>query len=787
MEDFMFDRKYLMLVFIFLMALTSVSAQDINNDTVASRDLEELSVNDISNEDIVSQDLEELSSGDIDVEQYADGMVKQDMHQTDDDLINLSECSSAVFQVSDNEGVICVRRDATNAADIHIESGKWGDIGYLKQYKTSDGYFSHAIVTSNGWLIGNGGVTDGSAFQQIESIASEMVVNNQITNDYLSRIYNILSRYSLGHFVIKAADGTYGVVFTNLYHVGKLQPGQYVLCPNVYSKSQKGTYDSSLSPVDSAIKQVYTDSYGVNRRNIMTYHWKLTNSPNGLSYSVDSYASNDGGSGVGRSTSHLADNVYYFNNFHSKNSLPLARDKLFLGTHVFDNSIEVFKLLTPISSCLVGDNIELKYQVNYIAHSSPIVQFALPEGFDFNSAIVSKGNYRFDPTRIVVWNLNDCDMNNYITLSLKAIKSGQFDFYHSLDNNFVGSDKLFANDYGALIEVNDVNKYYKGPERLNIYLKDVNNNHIVGENIVININGLEYKRVSDNNGIASLAINLDSGEYLVKVSYNGHFGSDSKEVNVKVSKTIDGKDVVKMFRNATQFYAKFIDTSGNPLTNKDVRFNINGVFYTKSTDASGYAKLSINLRPGTYILTAYNPVNNDKKGFNITVKALICENLDIVKYYKNATQYTAKVYDKDGSLAIGKNVTFNINGVFYKRTVDENGTVTLAINLNPGKYVVTVLYEGYDVGNNVVIKSVLLADDLFMKFQSACKFNATVLDGQGKALANQTVIFNINGVFYNRTTSDNGVASLNINLLKGKYIITSTWNDFQVGNKITIS
>ena len=193
-------------------------------------------------------------------------------------MINLSECSSAVFQVSDNEGVICVRRDATNAADIHIESGKWGDIGYLKQYKTNDGYFSHAIVTSNGWLIGNGGVTDGSAFQQIESIASEMVVNNQITNDYLSRIYNIMSRYSLGHFVIKAADGTYGVVFTNLYHVGKLQPGQYVLCPNVYSKSQKGTYDSTLNPVDAAIKQVYTDSYGVNRRNIMTYHWKLTNS-----------------------------------------------------------------------------------------------------------------------------------------------------------------------------------------------------------------------------------------------------------------------------------------------------------------------------------------------------------------------------------------------------------------------------------------------------------------------------------------------------------------------------
>ena len=211
------------------------------------------------------------------------------------------------------------------------------------------------------------------------------------------------------------------------------------------------------------------------------------------------------------------------------------------------------------------------------------------------------------------------------------------------------------------------------------------------------------------------------------------------------------------------------------------------MFYTRNTDDSGYAKLNINLRPGTYILTAYNPVNNEKKGFNITVKALICENHDIVKYYKNSTQYTAKVYDKDGSLAIGKNVTFNINGVFYKRTVDENGTVTLNINLNPGKYIVTAIYEGYDVGNNVVVKSVLLTDDLSMKFKDGSKFNATVLDGQGKLLANQTVIFNVNGVFYNKTTADNGVASLNIRLLRGEYIITSIWNSYQIGNKITIS
>ena len=57
MGDFMFNRKYFMLVFIFLMALTSVSAQDINDNAVASHNLEELPVNDIGDGNVASYDL----------------------------------------------------------------------------------------------------------------------------------------------------------------------------------------------------------------------------------------------------------------------------------------------------------------------------------------------------------------------------------------------------------------------------------------------------------------------------------------------------------------------------------------------------------------------------------------------------------------------------------------------------------------------------------------------------------------------------------------------------------
>ena len=165
------------------------------------------------------------------------------------------------------------------------------------------------------------------------------------------------------------------------------------------------------------------------------------------------------------------------------------------------------------------------------------------------------------------------------------------------------------------------------------------------------------------------------------------------------------------------------------------------------------------LRPGEYILTAYNPVTGEEKGFNITVKSLIVQS-DLTKYYLNASKFQATIYDKNGSLAVGKNVTFNINGVFYTKTTDSNGVVSLAT---------------------------LVTRDLNMTYGYGSNFTAQTLDGQGKPLANQNVTFNINGVFYNKITDDNGVASLTMRLMSGKYIITSYWNDFQTGNTIIIS
>ena len=338
------------------------------------------------------------------------------------------------------------------------------------------------------------------------------------------------------------------------------------------------------------------------------------------------------------------------------------------------------------------------------------------------------------------------------------------------------------------LNISDIVMIYKDGTRMVAVLTDYLGNPIANATVYFTINGQTYAKTTDANGTASMGLNLVSNVYQATVSYNGSdmYNKISKNITVTINPTIISKDLVKMYQNATRFYAKFTDSTGKALANTEVKFNIHGVFYTKKTDKDGVADLGIMLRPGNYILTAYNPLTGEEKGFNITVKSLIMQN-DLTKYYLNASRFEATVYNKDGSLAVNKEVTFNINGVFYTKTTDKNGVASLGIALRPGNYTITTMYDGLDIGNRVSVLPTLVTKDLNMKHLDGSNFTALTLDGQGKPLANQNVSFNVNGVFYHKVTNKDGIASLGIRLMSGEYIITSYWNDFQTGNTIKIS
>lgn len=350
------------------------------------------------------------------------------------------------------------------------------------------------------------------------------------------------------------------------------------------------------------------------------------------------------------------------------------------------------------------------------------------------------------------------------------------------------SENVEINSIKTVLEAENVVMYYKDGTRFAVVLRDIYGNPLANMNVTISINGRDYVKQSDENGTASLGLNLESKNYTVITAFGGnskYFGTRSNNT-VSILSTLISKDIVKYYRNGTQFYATVLDFKGNPLANTTVMFNINGVFYNKTTDENGTAKLNIWLRPGKYIITIFNLVTGEQAGNNVTVLSKIVENYDLVKYYKNASKFSVKILDSQGYPVEGTIVTFNINGVFYYKETDSNGIASLAINLRPGKYVITTMYGQYDVGNNVTVLPTLQTSDLKMKYLDGSAFNARVVDGQGNPLANQIVTFNVNGVFYNKVTNDEGIASLNIRLMKGEYIITSIYNGFETGNTIKI-
>ena len=314
----------------------------------------------------------------------------------------------------------------------------------------------------------------------------------------------------------------------------------------------------------------------------------------------------------------------------------------------------------------------------------------------------------------------------------------------------------------------DLSMYYKNGSRYEVSIYQdgkIINSQNNDSKVIFNVNGVNYTKELVN-GKASIGINLNPGNYTITTFYHYTDGLATKTNNIEVLSTIQANDVVKFFRNGTQYCAKFLDGCGSPLVNASVIFNINGVFYKKQTDDNGMAKLNINLRPGVYILTAMHP-DGLMYGYNITVLSTIHGD-DIVKFFRNGTQYCAKFLDGCGSPLVNASVIFNINGVFYKKQTDDNGMARLNINLFPGEYILTAIHlNGEEKANIIKVLTTISAEDISLIENKSGVFVLKTHDGA------RNVSITINGVEYIVQTDDRGVATLNVSLSKGNHAVLS--------------
>ena len=333
-------------------------------------------------------------------------------------------------------------------------------------------------------------------------------------------------------------------------------------------------------------------------------------------------------------------------------------------------------------------------------------------------------------------------------------------FYHYTDGLATKTNNI---EVLSTIQANDVVKFFRNGTQYCAKFLDGCGSPLVNASVIFNINGVLYKKQTDDNGMAKLNINLRPGVYILTAMHPDALMYGS---NITVLSTILANDVVKFFRNGTQYCAKFLDGCGSPLVNASVTFNINGVLYKKQTDYEGVARLNINLFPGKYILTAMHP-DGLMYGYNITVLSTIHGD-DIVKFFRNGTQYCAKFLDGCGSPLVNASVIFNINGVFYKKQTDDNGMARLNIDLFPGEYILTAIHlNGEEKANIIKVLTTISAEDISLIENKSGVFVLKTHDGA------RNVSITIDGVEYIVQTDDGGVATLNVSLSKGNHAVLS--------------
>ena len=417
-----------------------------------------------------------------------------------------------------------------------------------------------------------------------------------------------------------------------------------------------------------------------------------------------------------------------------------------------------------------------------------VIGVALPEDATGEVIISVNGKNYTVMTKYGMASVTISDLANG-TYSVDAFYNGD-DIYAPIKNSTAFTVSKVS-DYNMTVDIADIVKGENATITVTIPEDGTGN-------VIVTINGTDYKGTVVNGTAKVIIPGLDEGTYKVVTFYTGDNKYDSMIVNgtITVNKntktTLTMDNLVKYFNGPQKLMAKLVDGFGNPIANATVYFTINGKVYARITDENGTASIAIRLLPGEYKASAlFNGTkDHDKATANatVTVKSTIFGN-DTTLYFRNGTQYMAKFLDSDGKALANTDVKFNINGVFYTRVTDENGIARLNIRLDPASYIITAYnpVTGEQKANNITVLPRIIAKDLSMKYLDGSTFNAALVDGQGKAISGVNITFNINGVFYHRTTNADGVTKLNIRLMPGEYIITSMYDECWASNKIIIS
>lgn len=249
------------------------------------------------------------------------------------------------------------------------------------------------------------------------------------------------------------------------------------------------------------------------------------------------------------------------------------------------------------------------------------------------------------------------------------------------------------------LTADNITMYCRNGTKFVVIVRNSNGDLVKNASVIINILGVNYKVLTDNEGKAYLQINLHPGDYNAITSIpdtNIKCNSsikvlkwDKSKLNVKVS------NLNKEYKDS-KTYTVLVTYDGKPIVNQDIYVKIGKSNYKIRTNNNGIAYLAINLAPKSYIATATLNQYGIKisKSSKITVykwnKKYV--NLNIKKLTKTFQDpnapFTATLTYRGKSVS-GEKVFFTIAGRTYTKLTNSKGVAIFSVNNGVGGYGVT--------------------------------------------------------------------------------------------------